>query len=81
MPFYAYIFKSLKDSGYYYGHCFDLDIRLHNHTLGKVKSTKSGRPFILHYFEMFETKSQAAKREYFFKSIDGYNYLKAKSII
>ena len=37
-------------------------------------------PFILHYYETFETKSEAAKRETFFKSINGFfkrkeNYL------
>jgi len=35
----------------------------------------------LHYFEEFETRSEAFKRERFFKSIDGYNYLKSQKII
>ena len=81
MPFFAYILKSLKDQKYYYGHCANLDTRVSNHNSGKTRSTKSRRPFVIHYYESFETKSEAAKREYFFKSIAGYNYLKSNRII
>ncbi len=42
---------------------------------------KSYINFLGHYYESFETKSEAAKREYFFKSIAGYNYLKSNRII
>lgn len=31
--------------------------------------------------EKYLTKNEAAKREYFFKPIDGYNYLKSSGII
>jgi hypothetical protein len=37
--------------------------------------------FIIHYTERFSAKSEAAKREYFFKTIDGYNFLKSSGII
>ena len=67
--FHAYVLKSLKDGKYYYGHAADLKIRLSEHNRGKVRSTKSRIPFILHYYETFKTKSEAAKREAFFKSI------------
>ena len=43
--------------------------------------TKGRMPFILHYYETFETKSEAAKRETFFKSIDGYIFLKENKLI
>src|SRR5437867_4860526 len=59
MPFYAYILKSEKDNGFYYGHCQNLQQRLLRHNAGKVRSTKSRRPFIIHYFEEFDTKNQA----------------------
>ena len=81
MAFYAYILKSLKDNRYYYGHCEDLTARLAAHNEGRVKSTKSRRPFVLHYYEEFATKLEANRRELFFKSIDGYLYLKSKGII
>ena len=79
--FHAYILKSLKDNRYYYGHTENIEKRLNEHNRGKVKSTKSRRPFVLHYFESFGSKSEAAKRELFFKSIDGYVYLKNNGII
>jgi putative endonuclease len=79
--YFAYILKSVKDGGFYYGHCKDIEKRLRNHNAGKVRSTKSRRPFIIHYTENYPTKSEAAKREYFFKTIEGYNFLKSSDII
>ena len=79
--FYVYILKSSLDNGYYYGYCADLIKRIKQHNAGKVRSTKSRRPFTLHYNEEFASKSEAAKREYFFKTIEGYKYLKAAGII
>jgi putative endonuclease len=79
--YYAYILRSLSDDNFYYGHSETLDKRLDEHNKGKVRSTKSRRPFILYYYEQFKTKSEAAKREYFFKSIAGYNYLREQGII
>ena len=79
--FYSYVLKSLKDGKYYYCHTADLKLRLDIHNKGKVKSTKSRTPFILHYYETFETKAEAAKREFFFKSINGYVFLKESKII
>ncbi|MBK8494767.1 MAG: GIY-YIG nuclease family protein [Chitinophagaceae bacterium] len=81
MPFYTYILKSLKDNGYYYGHTKDLSNRLLKHNTGKVRSTKSRTPFILHYQEEFDTKSVAYLRELYFKSVEGKKYLYQKGII
>ena len=80
MKFYVYILKSLKDSGYYYGYTSDIIMRLNFHNTGKVRSTKGRRPLELHYFEEFENKSDALKREIFFKSIAGYWWLKNNDI-
>ena len=76
----TYILKSVKDGKYYYGHTADLNSRLREHNNGKVRATKGRRPFIIHYFETFESKSEAVKRELFFKSIDGYIFLRQKGI-
>jgi putative endonuclease len=73
--------KSSKDGKYYYGHASDLEKRLKEHNRGKVRSTKGRIPFELHYYEKFGTKTEAAKREYYYKSIDGYNWLKSMGII
>jgi putative endonuclease len=79
--FYAYILKSLRDGGYYYGSTDDLVERLKNHNSGKVKYTKGHKPYVLHYKESFETRKQSMVRERFFKSIDGYIWLKSQGII
>ncbi|MCD4697996.1 MAG: GIY-YIG nuclease family protein [Bacteroidales bacterium] len=76
----TYILKSKSHGTYYYGHTEDLNRRLREHNNGYVKYTKGRRPWIIHYFEEYETKSEAAKREYFFKSINGYKYLKENKI-
>ncbi len=81
MKFYAYILKSLSYGNYYYGSTNDLEKRINQHNNGQMKYTKGRRPWILHYFEEFDTRSEAQKREYFFKSIEGYNYLKQANII
>ncbi|MBU1100089.1 MAG: GIY-YIG nuclease family protein [Bacteroidetes bacterium] len=78
--YYTYILKSLKDNRHYYGHTSNLENRLATHNAGKVRSTKGRRPWIIHYFETFESKSEANQRELFFKSIDGYNWLKTNKI-
>ncbi len=81
MSFYTYILKSQKDRGYYYGHTADIENRLQKHNSKKVKSTKSRVPFVLHYFETFQTKSEAYRQELFFKSAEGKTYLKEKGIL
>jgi len=80
MEFFVYILRSLKDGGYYYGYTSNISERLERHNSQLVRSTKSRVPFVVHYFEVFSTKSEALKRENFFKSIDGYNWLKDNSI-
>ncbi|MCP9751483.1 GIY-YIG nuclease family protein [Ferruginibacter sp. HRS2-29] len=81
MPFYTYILKSVKDDGYYHGHTKDLENRLKKHNGGKVRSTKSRIPFVLHYHEIFDSKSAAYQREMFFKSAEGKKYLREQNII
>jgi putative endonuclease len=79
--FFTYIIISDKTGSYYYGHCNDLDARLKCHTLGKVRPTKSKRPWKVLYYEEFHAKSEAYKRELYFKSRRGYKFLKRKGII
>lgn len=79
--YYTYILKSLKTGTYYYGYTSDLFTRLNQHNEGLVRSTKSKRNWIIHYFEEFNSKSDAIKRELFFKSIAGYNWLRDEGII
>ena len=78
--YFTYILKSIKDNSFYYGSTENLDERLKEHNLGKVKYTKGHLPWKIHYFEKFELRTEARKRELFFKSIDGYNWLKHNNI-
>jgi putative endonuclease len=60
---YFYILYSEKRDRYYYGHSSDVYIRLVRHNEGWSKSTKSGIPWKLVYYEKYSTKSEAIKRE------------------
>jgi putative endonuclease len=79
--FFTYIIQSEKTGSYYYGHCRDLQARLDKHNEGKVRSTKSKRPWKLFYYEEFPTRSEAYRRELLFKSRKGYKYLRENGII
>ena len=50
------------------------------HNTGKVKNIKAHRPWTLHYLESFDSKTEALKRERFFKTLSGYRWLKRKGI-
>ncbi|MEJ2635635.1 MAG: GIY-YIG nuclease family protein [Calditrichia bacterium] len=79
--YHAYILKSLGDGRFYKGSTADLETRLKYHNAGKVRSTKAHRPWVIHYYESFETRTEALQREHFFKSYQGYLWLKAEGII
>ncbi|HCN83782.1 MAG TPA: nuclease [Sphingobacteriaceae bacterium] len=78
--YFSYILKSEKDGKYYYGSTENLEKRLIKHNRGDVKATKGRRPFMVHFFEEHETRSLSYKRELFYKSIEGYRFLKEKGI-
>jgi putative endonuclease len=80
MVFYVYILKSNTHNRRYIGSCKDLKIRLHSHNAGKVKSSKPYRPYEVIYTEEYPSRTDAIKREKFFKTIDGYNFLRSKGI-
>ena len=66
---YTYILKC-KDGRLYTGWTNDLEQRVAAHNTGKgAKYTKARRPVELVYFEEFETKEQAMKREYAIKQM------------
>ena len=81
MPYYAYILISEQSGRRYFGSCEDLEARLTYHNAGKVRSTKVYRPYRILYSETFDTRAQAFARERFFKTVEGYKYLKEKGII
>ncbi|HEY1063626.1 MAG TPA: GIY-YIG nuclease family protein [Daejeonella sp.] len=79
--YFSYILKSEKDGRFYYGSTQNIEERLKKHNKGDIKSTKNRRPLILHFIEQHETRSLAYQREIFYKSINGYLFLKENGII
>ena len=71
MSHYLYILKSLKDSNHYIGISTNVEKRLQQHNAGKTFSTKSRRPFILLYKEVYTTRQEARAREKYLKSYAG----------
>jgi putative endonuclease len=81
MPYYLYILKSESRKASYVGHTDDLTKRLGEHNCGKSLSTRGKGPWRLAYHEKFDTRSEAALRERYYKSIHGRLELKAKGIL
>lgn len=76
--FYAYVIKSTSFDYFYKGHCEDIELRLKQHNSGMTTSIKPYIPFKIVYFEEFETREDAIKREKYFKSAAGRKFLKGK---
>jgi len=71
--YFVYILKSLKDSRYYIGQTENFENRFKQHNNGLVNSTKHRRPLVLVRKEVFETRSEARKRENYLKRLKGGN--------
>ena len=66
---YTYILKCTDDS-LYTGWTNDLKKRITSHNAGKgAKYTKARRPVELVYYEEFQTREEAMKREYAIKQL------------
>lgn len=74
--YFVYIIKSKKYGRTYTGYTSDLTGRLKRHNQGRVFSTKAYVPYELIYFEVFQDKTEARKREIFFKSGFGRKLVK-----
>lgn len=67
---YTYILEC-SDGTYYTGWTNDLDKRLKAHNVGKsgAKYTRNRRPVTLVYYEEFQDKQEAMRREYAIKQL------------
>jgi len=63
MSWFNYIIYSSSIDKYYTGNTENIKVRLNRHNSGWGKYTKRGIPWKLVYFEEFESKSLAIKRE------------------
>ena len=73
--YFTYILESLKDGKRYTGYTSNLSLRLEQHNLGKVDSTKNRRPFKLIYLEACLNQKDAVKREKYLKTFHGKKFL------
>jgi len=76
MNYYTYILQSEKDNLFYVGYTANLQNRLNEHNLGKVKSTKYRRPLRLIYYEACLNQQDATHREKYLKTSWGKRYIK-----
>ncbi|MEH6682308.1 MAG: GIY-YIG nuclease family protein [Sediminicola sp.] len=65
--FFVYILESERDSTFYIGQSSDLTKRLEYHNTGLSKYTSKKTPWKLVYYEEYETRTEALKRERFLK--------------
>ena len=76
MMYYTYIIRSLSNGKYYIGYTSDLKQRLFEHNQNKTKSLRNRGPFEFVYFEGYQDKTEARKRELQIKSYKGGNAFK-----
>ena len=71
----TYILQSEKDGKNYVGYTKNLKLRFEQHQKGKVESTKDRRPLKLIYYEVCLTQEDALRREKYFKTYRGKQFL------
>lgn len=74
--YYVYILLSLRDRRFYIGFTNDLRRRLAEHKQGKNISTAKRLPVELIFYEAFPVKSDAERRERYFKTAKGKTTLR-----
>ena len=73
--FYVYVLRSRKNNYRYIGQINDIERRLKEHNEGLTKSIRFQRPFVLEYYERCQSRCAAIKKEKFFKSGKGREWL------
>ena len=76
--FFVYVLRSEMNGYFYVGMTENIQVRIRQHNAGQTKSTKAFRPWVLFFFEEFETRIEARKREVYLKSGTGKEYIKSK---
>lgn len=72
MKFYfVYVLLSLKDRKFYIGYSEEVFSRFEDHQRGKNISTANRKPLDLIFYEAFRSKSDALRREQYFKTSKG----------
>ncbi|MCH7765623.1 MAG: GIY-YIG nuclease family protein [Acidobacteria bacterium] len=71
MPAFVYVLRSERTGKRYVGSTKNLPNRTNQHNRGKVRATRSGRPWRVVHTETFETNQEARRREISLKSGKG----------
>jgi len=79
--YFTYILRSKSFSKHYIGQTEDIEKRLAEHNSGETGYTSKYFPWELIYSESFETRSEAMKREKYFKSYPGRKWLFENKIL
>ena len=72
----VYIIESLQDNSFYIGSTEDKDRRLNEHNYGRTRYTKNKRPWKIVFFENYETREEAVRRERYLKRQKSKIYIK-----
>ncbi|MGR3812051.1 GIY-YIG nuclease family protein [Jiulongibacter sp. NS-SX5] len=75
MPHYTYIIHSIKDSSFYIGYSANPEQRLIKHNNANKGYTSTKKPWKLVYIEVFESKTEALKREKLIKAQKSREYI------
>ncbi len=73
--YYTYIIYSESKDRYYVGYTADLGLRLEKHNSENSKSTKSGVPWEMVYYEGYKLKTEAMARERAIKKKKSRKYI------
>ncbi len=73
---YVYVLKSKKNGQLYVGRTADLGRRIKQHQAGKTRTTNRLLPLKLIFYEAFDNKTDAIRREKYFKTSKGKSSLK-----
>jgi putative endonuclease len=75
--YYVYALKSTHRNYIYVGMTSNLDRRISEHNRFKERTTRAYAPFVLIYYEVVENRVQARKREKYFKSGVGKEFIRS----
>ena len=76
MKHFVYVLKSQNNWRFYVGMTTNIEKRVREHNSGYTKSTKGYTPWLLFFFEEYETREEARKREIYLKSGIGKEKIK-----
>jgi putative endonuclease len=69
--YYVYVLQSHRDNFLYIGFTDNIKLRIIRHDKGFVSATRFRRPLKLIFYEAYLTKSDAIRREHYFKTTKG----------